>query len=304
MNAGESAFLRTRNAGKLAISKRSGGPRSEAGKAVSSKNSIKTGIYSAQVTLPGESEDEFHELEQLLMEDFRPEGMAEALLVHDLAVITWKKRRLNRMEHAVMMGQLQAPITAEEFFGAGLPSREEFKWALENLDFLTKENLAKYERHAKLVQGIGREEVRAQRIAEIQQNEPELFEWLSRLALELLDAEDRHDREGVPPLVSLHVALQMNRDGDIENTIAELAVYLERTVTIQFEGLNYAMTHLDEIQLIGQIVKDKRHLALVGADGQSRAMDDLNRAFYRILKELRTHQEWGRRHRIIDVSPE
>ena len=288
----------------LSRAKRIGGPKTSEGKAIASRNSMKSGVYSTQIVLPNERQEDFDELEQLLLEDFKPEGMAEALLVHDLAVITWKKRRLNRMEHAVMMGQLQAPISAEEFFDAGLPRREEFKWALENLDVLTDENLVKYERHAKLVKGMGREEVREERIAEIQQNEPELFERLSRLALDLLDAEDRHDREGVPPLVSLHVALQMNRDGDIENTIAELAVYLERTVTIQFEGLNYAITHLDEIQLIGQIVKDKRHLGLVGADGQSRAMDDLNRAFYRILKELRTHQEWGRRHRVIDVSLE
>ena len=127
------------------------------------------------MVLPGESEEEFRELEQCLFEGCRPEGVTEALMVHDLAVITWKKRRLTRIEHAVMMGRLQAPITAEEFFQAGLPRRDEFKWALENLDFLTQENLDLYERHALLVKGMGREEVREKRIAEIQKDEPALL---------------------------------------------------------------------------------------------------------------------------------
>lgn len=302
MNAGESAFLRTRNTGKLAFSKRSGGPRSEAGKAVSSKNSIKTGIYSTQIVLPGESQEEFHELEQCFFEDFRPEGIAESQMVHDLAVITWKKRRLNRIEHAVMMAQLQATITAEELFEAGLPRREEFKWALENLEFLTEENLAQYECHAELVKGMGQKEVRVERIAVLKQSEPELFERLKRVTFELLEAVDTSSK--INPMVALHVDLQVNRDGDIEHAINDLAVHLEREVIAQAEGMRYVMTRLDEINTVRQIVKDRRHLALLGADGQSRAMDDLNRAFYRTLKELRTHQEWGRRHRVIDVSPE
>ena len=102
---------------------RTGGPRSAEGKAVASRNSIKTGAYSTQVVLPGESEEEFRELEQCFFEDFRPEGVTEALMVHDLTVISWKKRRLTKMEHAVLMAQLQAPITAEELFQAGLPRR-------------------------------------------------------------------------------------------------------------------------------------------------------------------------------------
>lgn len=293
--------LKVREAGKLSRSARSGGPKSSEGKAISSRNALNTGVYSTQIILPGESEEEFRELEQQLFDDFRPEGVAEAMMVHDLAVIAWKKRRLMRIEHVVMMGQLQAPISAEEFFEAGLPRREEFKWALENLDFLNDENLEMYERHAVLVKGMGREEVRAARIAEIQKNEPVLFERLSRLTLNVLDAVDRKDHDALSPMVSLHAHLQINRDGHIEKTISDLAVYCERIITEQAEGLRYAVAHLDQIRAIGQIVKDKRHLALVGADGQSRAMDDLNRAFYRTLKELRSHQEWGRRHRVIDV---
>lgn len=304
MNAGESAFLRTRNAGKLAFSKRSGGPRSEAGKAASSKNSIKTGIYSAQVVLPGERPEEFQELEQCFVDDFRPEGITESQMVHDLAVITWKKRRLNRIEHAVIMGQLQASITAEEFFEAGLPRRDGFKWALENQSCLTQENLELYERHAELAKGMGREEVRAERIAEIKKNAPDLFKRLERLVFDCMEADESRRHEDIPPMLKLNLFRRLTRGRPIEDMVDEMAPFLELEIIKQAEGLRYVMNHVDEINTIRQIVKDKRHLGLVGADGQSRAMDDLNRAFYRTLKELRTHQEWGRRHRVIDVSPE
>ncbi len=42
--------------------KRSGGPKTEAGKLAASGNSIKTGAYSSIVTIPGESQEGFQSL--------------------------------------------------------------------------------------------------------------------------------------------------------------------------------------------------------------------------------------------------
>ena len=302
MNAGEGSFLKVRDSGKLSRSARSGGPRSEAGKAVDSRNSIRTGVYSTQVVLPGESEQEFRELEQCFVEDFMPEGVTEALLVRDLAVIAWKKRRLTRMEHAVLIAQLKTQITADELFEAGLPRRDEFKWALENLEILTQENLDLYERHAELVRGMGRNERYAQKIAEIERCEPMLYERLRRMADETVLAKRQNKHEEIGFDLSFSMALKVNVGASIDDVMEGLAPYLERKITAQAEGLRYAMDHLDEINRTRQVVKDRRHLALAVVDGESRGMDYLNKSFYRTLKELRTHQEWGRRHRVIDVS--
>lgn len=70
---------------------RSGGPKTTEGKLASSRNAIKTGAYAVQTLLPGESEQEFRELEQLFVDDFVPVGISEAALVHSLTVIVWKK---------------------------------------------------------------------------------------------------------------------------------------------------------------------------------------------------------------------
>lgn len=63
-----------------------------------SRNAIKTGAYAVQALLPGESEQEFRELEQLFIDDFVPVGISEAALVHSLTVIIWKKIRLEKLE--------------------------------------------------------------------------------------------------------------------------------------------------------------------------------------------------------------
>lgn len=57
----------------------------------SSRNAIKTGAYAVQALMPGESEQEFRELEQLFVDDFAPAGISERASVHSLTMIVRKK---------------------------------------------------------------------------------------------------------------------------------------------------------------------------------------------------------------------
>lgn len=68
----------------------SGGPKTAEGKLTSSRNAIKTGAYAVQALLPGESEQEFRELEQLFIDEFMPVGISERASVHSLTMIVWK----------------------------------------------------------------------------------------------------------------------------------------------------------------------------------------------------------------------
>lgn len=72
-------------------SNRSGGPRTGEGKKISSSNSFKTGVYSNTLILPGEDESQFRQIEEQFARDFHPENMAEIAMVHDLAVLAWKR---------------------------------------------------------------------------------------------------------------------------------------------------------------------------------------------------------------------
>jgi hypothetical protein len=79
---------------------KSTGPRSAAGKAVSSANATQHGILSRHLILPGESRAEFDALLQQLMLEQQPVGTLEQALVERMAVALWRQRRLVAAETA------------------------------------------------------------------------------------------------------------------------------------------------------------------------------------------------------------
>ena len=90
---------------------RSGGPRTAEGRLVSSGNSLKTGAYSTQVALPGEDKDDFLSFEEDFLRDLAPDGIVEASMAHEVAVLAWKKLRLERVEHQLIRDQLNLAPT-------------------------------------------------------------------------------------------------------------------------------------------------------------------------------------------------
>jgi predicted phage-related endonuclease len=106
-------------------SRRSGGPQTAEGKLASSRNSLKTGVYSKQEVLPGEDPKELLELEQYFMEDFAPQGVTESALVHDLTVLAWKKLRLERLEYRRLRDKLNEPLDYFEHEKLGFSIPEE-----------------------------------------------------------------------------------------------------------------------------------------------------------------------------------
>jgi hypothetical protein len=69
--------------------------------------------------LPGESEKEFRELEQLFIDDFAPSGISERALVHSLVVIIWKKLRLEKLESRHIHDLLDRFPRSSEFSAIG-----------------------------------------------------------------------------------------------------------------------------------------------------------------------------------------
>jgi len=74
------------------------GPRTEAGKAISAANALKSGIYSSREVLPDEDPAELEALTREYHDHFKPATPDERDLVDDLVSYTWLKRRFRRME--------------------------------------------------------------------------------------------------------------------------------------------------------------------------------------------------------------
>lgn len=82
--------------------KSSCGPTSDAGKARSSQNATRHGLYSSRIVLTNESQEDFDSLVLLLSTEWNPIGLTETQLLHDMAVATWKIRRYENMEGAAL----------------------------------------------------------------------------------------------------------------------------------------------------------------------------------------------------------
>src|SRR5215831_13182290 len=78
------------------------GPRTEAGKAISSMNSLKHGLTSRRVVLPGEDQSGFDRLHEQLLADHAPAGALETELVAEIAACFWRLQRARRYESTVL----------------------------------------------------------------------------------------------------------------------------------------------------------------------------------------------------------
>ncbi len=78
------------------------GPRTEAGKLASSRNSFKHGLYSKQLVLPGEDSAELDALRNDLRCEHQPVTTTEEILVNELAEHYWRLRRMRKFEARLM----------------------------------------------------------------------------------------------------------------------------------------------------------------------------------------------------------
>lgn len=280
--------------------KRGGGPKTAEGKLAVSKNALKTGAYSTALLLPGEFEADFQELYESLLTELQAEGILESTLVRELTVLTWKRLRVEQIEHRLILGKLEAPASKEEFFEAGLPKRQEFELALAFLERIKEENRAKFQGQKQIGEGLINLKTRAIFIETLKDKSPKTFERLVKWCSNRSD-RDLIDNIDVIRLSMAEKAAAMT--GDYSDLITLLGAKLGQRLLDEANALIYALDHLAEIKAVEQRVKDQRLTNLMLAEGPSRAKDDLSRNFYRTLKELRIQQAWRKQNQIIDVTP-
>lgn len=98
------------------------GPVTPAGKARSSLNNLRHGLYSRTPVLPGENLAHYHSLLRSLLAEFQPRTLAEQHFVHVIADSLWRLQRTARTEagrlestlrHAAKLRQPDPDIAAD-----------------------------------------------------------------------------------------------------------------------------------------------------------------------------------------------
>ena len=274
--------------------KRSGGPQTSEGKLASSQNSLKLGVYSRKITLINESDDEFNQLLAQFMSDFAPQDIAESVLVRDLAIIIWKRLRLEGLEQSSLVRQLSRPIKSAEYSQQGIKINPDAVWAIDYLDGLTEGEVEHYERARKEAQSWW-DSYRGDRdILSMPVNYPTLFEVVvSRARVFGFDMSLDPDSEEL---------CSWDLDPD-EYDCDRYADYVARALIREDHGLHWVEENSEQIELAAIKAKEERLLGVMQSPMKPRVHEDLSQSFYKTLSELRKHQQWRRQMSIVDVTP-
>lgn len=276
-------------------SKRTGGPRTTEGKLAVSQNALKTGAYSNLAVLPNENPEEFNQLVDQFKHDFHPADVIENSLVHELASLTWKKLRLEKLEQAVFVKKLNAPIKMEELIDCGL------KFDQDRYDFWTKlinledDVLQNAEDTLELIKPNMRVGISEELLIEIKTLNPKIHE-----------AVIDYYRQ-VDPLADVEISDEdlvsktMRYNKQPEQFLTSLV--FQRYVQFYEAGIWCTKNH-DKINDAIEQIKQERLLNLMQSGGVLRANDDLSRSVMRTLSEFRKHHEWRMKNRLVDANKE
>jgi len=270
--------------------KKTGGPKSPQGKSIASKNALKYGFYSNATLLPGESQEEFSQLEKQLMDDFGPTDILGAHLVSQMATLVWKKKRFDSIESRVLLGLLNQPITALELsIYIDVSSIEDLNYVISQLHFV-EENIELYTQVKKDAQYCLENDLTFDRL---DKKKLQGSYFLDRIE-ELMREEKL--KETIKQIDDMKL-LQFGEVSDPQFLRAVAAILSE------VEAIIWAHKNRAVLREAIEKIKDSRLLNFMQSSQLSRAHDDMRRAFSKTLDELRTHLAWKRHMKTIDISP-
>jgi len=94
-------------------SKKSSGPKSKRGKQRSSANALTLGTYAKKCLLPDENVKDYMALSLELHKELSPVRRMEEEIVQDIVSDTWRLRRLDRAERALINRSIDVKVEAE-----------------------------------------------------------------------------------------------------------------------------------------------------------------------------------------------
>lgn len=274
-------------------SKRGGGPKTPEGRLTASANAIKTGAYSRHVVLPGESEQDFQELLAQFNRDFLPSDVAEASIVRELAVLTWKRLRLERLEYSAFLDAMNEPIQDWQLSSKKVPVMPGIDWLIGDLSVVTPELVNDSQHLLVALKRLAGSVSLATDFASLPAEHPKVFQAFVDLA------SDYYVFNGVGPvtpqlLQQQDLVYEERRRNFVEVAIIKLKAKAEQVLFVN--------SRLDKFKQAVASIKEARMLVQIRKEGAQRVSDDLGRAFFRTLAELRRQQKWRQEVGTIDVT--
>ena len=276
-------------------SNRSGGPKTSEGKLIASQNSLKTGSYSKLAVLPNENPEEFNQLLDQFIYDLNPADIIETSLVRELAVMTWKKMRLERLENDFISKQLNLPIKMEDLIECGLNfDKYRYEFWLDN-NRLNDEDIEKYTKLLALIKPHVNGSITVAQLEGIISIDPSVHQSLIGGYRHLVSTtRDDISNEELVNMTS------WDQGGPDEYLTATCFTHLVK----RHESALWCTRKQNEIDQAVIQIKQERIFKLMQSDVIQRANDDLSRSISRVSAEFRKHRQWRMQYRVIDANEE
>ncbi len=228
----------------------------------------------------------------MFMDDFKPVGVVEASLVQEITVLAWKKLRLERVENQFLYGVLNATPTAEEFFAAGLTRKEDIVWLLEDLSVMTNQFIQDHQRYLEWANQANDSDLTQEDIDRLKKEDPDLYAYLKREGFDHVNNSNQLQR--------IVITWKGQKEEDPELTVIKVKNMLKKVIH-QSKAILYVAKHMDQIEEIKQLIRDRRLKNFMESPGPIRAYQDLSRAFFKVLAELRKQQGWRLKNRTLET---
>lgn len=273
----------------MAINK-STGPKTEDGKKRVSQNALKSGVYARNIVLPTENLADFEALHHQFINDFKPQDIAGSQLVHDMAVVVWKRMRLERIENKVLTELLDAPIRDEETQDALYLWRPEIAELVSVIDQFNDKCLR--ETNFALEYALMLE------IPEF--TDEEILHYVTYIPLiDSLFNKRFAEYELVPSFKNLGAK---SRELDMDRRENASPRELLSMVIKELIKAQWLCTHRDVILKEYEAIRNRRLMNFMENTGASRAFDDLRRSFSKLLAEYRRHEAWRSERQMVDMG--
>jgi hypothetical protein len=113
--------------------RKSTGPRTAKGKAITKFNAVTHGLQARHVVLPDEDVGKFERLRGELIQELEPRGVGEYRLVENISVAMWRLRRVYRIEVGMFMRHQEV----------GIPVLHQLEIAMERTNEEASQSLAR-----------------------------------------------------------------------------------------------------------------------------------------------------------------
>ncbi len=90
---------------------KSTGPQTAEGKAVSSQNAVKHGLFAAEAVITGEDPAVYEAYHDQFLAEWKPVGMTESVMAERIVSMAWRLRRAERMQNQAIEDMIERNVT-------------------------------------------------------------------------------------------------------------------------------------------------------------------------------------------------